>query len=179
MKYLVFLFLLTGCFSSEQTILEISPKQIYYARTISDLTCPSVKETLFRTIHLAKEPFSLLCQKGYLGGFWFKRDYSLKIAMAAGDAGDYWSYSSLIFKDDELGLILWRIKYFIKDRAFSCETGIGSEDCSKIIPKYECSIDDEFYNLKNNDFEKIDFKGNKPDRKLKKDKFFLDNCKSI
>jgi len=177
MKYLIFIFLFSGCFSSEQTILEISPTEIYYARAVSELECTSQKTTLFRTIYLAKVPFTILCKKDYMGGFWFKRQSSLKLAQTDADAGNFWSHSSLIFNDDDLGLVIWRKSFYIKDRTIDCETMTGDQDCSKIIPKYKCDIKHSYYNLKNDKFEIIEFSGNKPERKLKIDKFYTDNCK--
>jgi hypothetical protein len=176
MKYLILLFLFSGCFSSEQTILEISPTEIYYAKAVSELECTSQKTTLFRTIYLAKVPFTILCKKDYLGGFWFKRQNSLKLAQADADAGNFWSHSSLIFNDDDLGLIIWKQSHFIKDRAFSCEITAKDNDCSKITPKYSCEVKNSFYKLVNDKFEETPFSGNKPKRKLKLDSFYADNC---
>ena len=178
MKYLLLLFILTGCFSSEQTILEISPTQIYYARTVSELECVSQKTTLFRSIYLAKVPFTIMCKKDYMGGFWFKRNIDLKLAQSDADAGTFWSHSSLIFNDDDLSLVIWKQSHFIKDRTFNCETGIGNEDCSKINPKYSCEVKDTFYKLVNGKFVETKHTGNRPERKLKLDKFFSDSCSS-
>lgn len=176
MKYIFMLFVLTSCFSSEQTILEISPIEIYYARTVSELECVSQKETLFRSINLAKIPFTIMCKRDYMGGFWFKRDASIKLAQSDSDAGTYWSHSSLIFNDDDLGLVIWKQSHFVKDRTFNCETGIEAQDCSKIIPKYSCEVKDTFYKLVEGKFIETKHTGNKPERRLKQEKFFSDSC---